>query len=273
MWVDSGGRADFSSALEGMAKNYGWCLLAFSFGWMSMGGASAPDPAGQQAAGIVAGLESGSGGKVILSEKTGRLEVRDEAGSLIDEIALGTAGKAVDVAGQEYRFSFGKDEMGRRSVLVRPGPAMQKPVTIEIFGRKSVLSTEASLLATIDQKNRIYYEPSICGQVYYVEGNRAFGSEVSRRAILQKESATLAKPSPPTTESAGTLDPAIAYNEEMESAGNKFKSAFLTVLGLPDRQATSKANVYRLGGDSAKAAPSGAPTPPAQAGRLTPPNQ
>ena len=65
-----------------------------------MGGASAPDPAGQQAAGIVAGLESGSGGRVILSEKTGRLEVRDEAGSLIDEIVPGTAGKAVDVAGQ-----------------------------------------------------------------------------------------------------------------------------------------------------------------------------
>ena len=160
---------DFSSALEGMGKNYGWCLLAFSFGWMSIGGASAPDPAGQQAAGIVAGLESGSGGRVILSEKTGRLEVRDEAGSLIDEIALGTAGKAVDVAGQEYRFSFGKDEMGRRSVLVRPGPAMQKPVSLEVFGRKAVLSPEASLLATMGERDEILYEPSLCGQVYYIE--------------------------------------------------------------------------------------------------------
>jgi hypothetical protein len=153
-----------------MGKNYGWCLLAFSFGWMSMGGASAPDPAGQQAAGIVAGLESGSGGRVILSEKTGRLEVRDEAGSLIDEIVPGTAGKAVDVAGQEYRFSFGKDEMGRRSVLVRPGPAMQKPVTLEVFGRKAVLSPEASLLATMGDKDQVFYEPSVCGQCTTLRG-------------------------------------------------------------------------------------------------------
>jgi hypothetical protein len=256
-----------------MSLHYVLWALIFSLSFLSICTASAPDPAGQQAAGIVAGVESRVGGKVVINEKTKRLEVRDEQGSLIDEIALGTSDKVVDVAGQEYRLSFGKDEMGRRSVLVRPGPGMQKPITVDVLGRKSVLSTEASLLATIDQKNRIYYEPSICGQVYYVEGNRTFGTEVSRRAILQRESATLAKPSPPTPESAGTLDPAIAYNEEMQSAGNKFKSAFLTVLGLPDRQASPKANVYRLGGDSAKAAPSGAPTPPAQAGRLTPPNQ
>ena len=256
-----------------MRKYYRLCLLSLIVGGVHICTGSAPDPAGQQAAGIVAGVESRVGGKVIINEKTNRLEVRDDQGRLIEEMPLGTAGKAVDVAGQEYRLSFGKDDLGRRSVVVRAGPGMQKPITVDVLGRKSVLSTEASLLATIDQKNRIYYEPSICGQVYYVEGNRTFGSEVSRRAILQKESATLAKPSPPTTESAGTLDPAIAYNEEMESAGNKFKSAFLTVLGLPDRQASPKANVYRLGGDSAKAAPSGAPTPPAQAGRISPPNQ
>jgi hypothetical protein len=213
------------------------------------------------------------GGKVIINEKTKRLEVRDDQGCLIEEMPLGTSSKVVDVAGQEYRLSFGKDDMGRRSVLVRAGPGMQRPITVDVLGRKSVLSIEASLLVTIDQKKRIYYEPSICGQVYYVEGNRTFGSEVSRRAILQKESATLAKPSSSTPEKAGTLDPAIAYNEEMESAGNKFKSAFLTVLGLPDRQATPKANVYRLGGDSAKSVQSGSSAPSAQAGRLTPPNQ
>jgi len=81
---------------------------------------------------------------------------------------LGTAGKVVDVAGQEYILSFGKDDMGRRSVLVRAGPGMQKPVTVEILGRKSVLSIEASLLVTIDQKDRIYYEPSICGNIYMI---------------------------------------------------------------------------------------------------------
>jgi hypothetical protein len=141
-------------------------MLCLKF--MTTGMASVPDPAGQQAAGIVAGVESGVGGKVVLNEKTKRLEVRDEKGSLIEEMPLGTAGKVVDVAGQEYRLSFGKDEMGRRSVLVRAGPGMHKPITIEILGRKSVLSIEASLLVTIDQKNQIYYEPSICGNVYMI---------------------------------------------------------------------------------------------------------
>ena len=151
-----------------MRKHYRLCLLSLIVGWVHICTASAPDPAGQQAAGIVAGVESRVGGKVIINEKTNRLEVRDDQGRLIEEMPLGTAGKAVDVAGQEYRLSFGKDDMGRRSVLVRAGPGMQKPITIEILGRKSVISIEASLLVTIDHKNRLYYEPSICGNIYMI---------------------------------------------------------------------------------------------------------
>jgi hypothetical protein len=144
-----------------------WALI-FGFGFLSISTASAPDPAGQQAAGIVAGIENGMGGIVVLNKKTNRLEVRDEQGCLIDELALGTAGKVVDVAGQEYLLSFGKDVMGRRSVLVRAGPGMQKPITVEVLGQKSVLSIDASLLATIDQENRVQYEPSICGNIYMI---------------------------------------------------------------------------------------------------------
>ena len=129
---------------------------------------SVPDPAGQEAAGIVAGLQSGAGGKLVLNEKTGRLEVRDGVGSLIDEMASGTAGKVVDVSGQEYRLSFGKDDMGRRSVLVRAGPGMQKPVTLDVFGSMAVLSVEASLLAILDSNEEVCYEPSICGEVYMI---------------------------------------------------------------------------------------------------------
>ena len=144
-----------------------WALI-FSLSFLSICRASTPDPAGQRAAGIVAGVESRVGGKVVLNEKTKRLEVRDEQGCLIDEMPLGTADKVVDVAGQEYRLSFGKDDMGRRSVLVRAGPGMQKPITVDVLGRKSVISIEASLLVTIDHKNRFYYEPSICGNVYMI---------------------------------------------------------------------------------------------------------
>ena len=137
-------------------------------GWNTIAFPSVPDPAGQEAAGIVAGIQNGSGGRLIFNEKTERLEVRDGLGSLIDEMPAGTAGKVVDVSGQEYRLSFGKDDMGRRSVLVRAGPGMQKPITLDVFGRRAVLSTEASLLATLGSNEEVIYEPSICGEVYMI---------------------------------------------------------------------------------------------------------
>ena len=158
----------FLLQIVGMQKHYGWCFILVLMGMTAITEASAPDPAGQEAAGIVAGLQNGVGGKLILNEKTGRLEVRDNLGSLIDEMAAGTAGKVVDVSGQEYRLSFGKDDMGRISVLVRAGPGMQKPITLDIFGKRAVLSTEASLLATLGSNEEVIYEPSICGEVYMI---------------------------------------------------------------------------------------------------------
>ena len=232
-----------------MRNHYRLCLLPIIVGWVPTCEASTPDPAGQQAAGIVAGLEHGSGGRVLFSEKTGRLEVRDEQGSLIDEMPLGTAGKVVDVAGQEYRLSFGKDEMGRQSVLVRAGPGMQKPITLEVFGRKAVLSPEASLLATMDEKDQVYYEPSVCGQVYYIEGVGGVGSRVSRLATQKREVAILAKPSNPTGAGPGSLASGQADDKSMEKAGDAVKSAFCAVLGLPDKQPSTKAKVYRLKGN------------------------
>ena len=151
-----------------MQKHYRWCFFLLLMEMIAITEASAPDPAGQEAAGIVAGLQIGVGGKLVLNEKTGRLEVRDGLGSLIDEMAAGTAGKVVDVSGQEYRLSFGKDDMGRCSVLVRAGPGMQKPITLDVFGRRVVLSTEASLLATLGLNEEVFYEPSICGEVYMI---------------------------------------------------------------------------------------------------------
>ena len=222
-------------------------ILCLKF--MATGMASVPDPAGQQAAGIVAGVESGAGGKVVINEKTKRLEVRDEVGSLIDEMALGTSGKVLDVAGQEYRLSFGKDEMGRRSVLVRPGPSTQKPITLDVFGRKAVLSPEASLLATMGEGDEIFYEPSVCGQVYYIEGAGAMGSRVSRLATQKREVAVLAKPSNPTGAGPGSLASGQADDKSMEKAGDAVKSAFCAVLGLPDKQPSTKAKVYRLKGN------------------------
>ena len=232
-----------------MRMHYFLLALIFGLRFLSIGTASAPDPAGQQAAGIVAGVENGVGGRVGINEKTNRLEVRDEVGSLIDEMALGTSGKVVDVAGQEYRLSFGKDEMGRQSVLVRAGPGMQKPITLEVFGRKAVLSPEASLLATMDEKNKVYYEPSVCGQVYYIEGAGGLGSRVSRLASQKREVAILAKPSNPTGAGPGSLAGGKADDKSMEKAGDAVKSAFCAVLGLPDKQPSTKAKVYRLKGN------------------------
>jgi len=154
--------------IVGMKKRYSWCFFLLLMGMTSITKASAPDLAEQVAAGIVAGLQAGVGGRLVFNKKTERLEVRDTLGTLIEEMAAGTAGKVVDVSGQEYRLSFGKDDMGRRSVLVRAGPGMQKPITLDIFGKRAVLSTEASLLATLGSNEEVIYEPSICGEVYMI---------------------------------------------------------------------------------------------------------
>jgi len=239
----------FLLQIVGMQKHYRLCFFLLLMGMTAITEASAPDPAGQEAAGIVAGLQSGVGGKLILNERTGRLEVRDSLGSLIDEMAAGTAGKVVDVSGQEYRLSFGKDDMGRPSVLVRAGPGMQKPITLDVFGRRAVLSTEASLLATLGSNEEVFYEPSICGQVYYIEGIDGVGSRVSRLATNKREVAVLAKPSNPTGAGPGSLGSGQADDKSMEKAGDAVKSVFCAVLGLPDKQPSTKAKVYRLKGN------------------------
>jgi hypothetical protein len=240
----------FLLQILGMQKHYRWCFFLLLMGMTAITEASVPDPAGKKAAGIVAGLQSGAGGKLIYNEKTDRLEVRDDLGGLVDEISLGTSGKAVDVAGQEYRLSFGKDEMARRSVLVRAGPAMQRPITLEILGRKAVLSPEASLLATLGPKEQVFYEPSICGEVYYIEGVGGVGNRVSRLATNKREVAVLAKPSNATGAGPGTLENQKEDGKEMERAGDAVKSALFSVLGLPDKQPTTKSKVYRLRGNS-----------------------
>ena len=130
---------------------------------------AAVDAAGQEAAGIVAGIQKESGARLVYNETTFRLEVRDDVGGLLEEIIPGSVSRTVDASDQEYRISFGKDEMGRPSVIVRPGPAMRKPLLVEVFGRKAVLSPNASLMATLAEDRQVFYEPSICGEVYYIE--------------------------------------------------------------------------------------------------------
>lgn len=220
--------------------------LAAACSFTSSGLFAAVDSAGQEAAGIVAGIREESGARLLHNEKTQRLEIRDDAGNLLEELNYGTVSRAVDAGGQEYRISFGKDEAGRSSVLVRPGPAMRKPLIVEVFGRKAVLSPDASLLATLADDRQVFYEPSICGEVYYIEDFQTPGSRVSRLASPQREVAVLAKPSNPMGTGPGKIESAKEDGKEVEKAGDAFKSAFFAVLGLPDKQPSGKAKVYRL---------------------------
>ena len=226
----------------------GFFLMAFSFL-----AEAAVDAAGQTAAGLVAGIEKSSAAQLVYNEKTLRLEVRDEMGNLLEEISPGALSRAVDAAGQEYRISFGKDELGRPSVIVRPGPAMRKPLLVEVLGRKAVLSPNASLLATLGDERQVFYEPSICGEVYYIEEYGGLGNRVSRLATAKREVAVLAEPSHP----GGTLPKEPAQSEKdfegMKQAGDAVKTAVFAVFGLPDKQPTPKAKVYRLKGGAPQA--------------------
>lgn len=243
----------------------GASILSLCFPFMV---AAALDPAGQKAAGLVAGIEQPIGASLVHNEKTMRLEIRDEAGSLVEELSPGTVSRAVDFAGQEYRLSYGKDEQGRPSVLVRPGPAMRTPLLVEIFGRKAVLSPNASLMATLADDRQVFYEPSICGEVYYIEDFGGTGSKVSRLASTRREVAVLAKPSNARGDGPGTLESSKDDGKGMEKAGDAFKSAVFAVFGLPDKQPSGKAKVYRLRSTSEPEDPSAVAAPvSAEAGR------
>lgn len=221
---------------------------------------AAVDPAGKEAAGIVAGIQKASGARLAYNAKTFRLEIRDDLGNLLEEMPSGSLSRTVDVSGQEYRISFGKDELGRPSVIVRPGPAMRKPLLVEVFGRKAVLSPNASLLATMAEERQVLYEPSICGEVYYIEEYGGLGNQVSRLASQKREVARLAEPMYPM--GVVPQDPARDEREfeGMKKAGDAVKTAVFAVFGLPDKQPTPKAKVYRLKGTGTSG--SGAPPNP-----------
>lgn len=206
-----------------------------------------------EADGLAAGLSPGaSGGSFFYNEKTRRLEVRDSSGLFLEEMAPGTVGKAIDAGGQEYRISFGKDELDRLSILIRPGPAMRQPVSVDLLGRKAVLSPESSLSATLIPGGKVVYEASICGQVYYIEDMGSLRGKVSRQASPSREIAVLAEPASPTAGLASNEADSEEKFEGMNQAGGAVKSAFLTFFGLPDKQPTTKAKVYRLKGSAPK---------------------
>lgn len=228
---------------------------------------SGSDPTGSEASRIMLGLDSQEPVGLVFNPVTRRLEIRSPEGNLLEEVPAGTTGRALDLPGQELRLSFGKDEEGRPSVLVRPGPAMQKPLFLKVFERKAVISPDASLSATIGKDKLIYFEPSICGQVYYVEPDWNLGGEVSRRATAMRESAVLATPSSLVAKEPGKPDPASEYKKDLESAGSAVKSAFLTLFGLPDKQPVQKTRVYKLGSGSGAAPDPNASVPSAAAGR------
>lgn len=229
--------------------------------------ASGTDPAGSEGSRMILGLDLQDPVALVFNPASKRLEIRSPEGALLDEVSAGTTGKAFDLPGQELRLSFGKDEEGRPSVLVRPGPAMQKPLFLKVFERKTVISPDASLSATIGKDKLIYFEPSICGQVYYVEPDWNLGGEVSRRATAMRESAVLATPSSLVAKEPGKPDPASEYKKDLESAGNAVKSALFTLFGLPDKQPVQKTRVYKLGSGSGAAPDPNASAPSAEAGR------
>lgn len=217
-----------------------------------------------EADGLASGISPTGGGQLSYNEKTRRLEVRDAAGVFLDEMPPGTIGKAVDAGNQEYRISFGRDELDRLSILVRAGPAMRRPVSLDLLGRKTVLSPDASLTATLIPGGKVVYEASICGQVYYIDDLGSLRGKVSRQASPSREIAVLAQPASPT----GGVVPNDAEPEErfegMNQAGDAMKSAVFTFFGLPDKEPTPKAKVYRLKGSasSAGSGPAGSATTP-----------
>lgn len=122
---------------------------------------------GPERSAVVSGFQENTHARLLYNERTHRLEVRDPSGNLLEELNAGTAGRKVSVAGQEYLISFGKDERERPSVILRPGPMTQTPVSVEVFGQRAVVSPQASLFVALTQDRRVQAETSLGGKVYF----------------------------------------------------------------------------------------------------------
>lgn len=251
----------------------GLCFLAAAWllAWNPRPGVAAPEPSPADAA--LGGLPSraelqarrakltNAPVNFLINTKNGRLEVRNFEGNVIEEYAPGTIRRVLDVGSIELKVSYGRDEQRRLSLLVRPGPAQQRPVQISVFGRRLILPPGTGVSATMEKdEDVVVIEPCLTGTIYYLD-TQPTPVEVPAEKVRMVTSKNLVRIGrdlergelPTDEELDAVVKGSLAVEEKQTpqnnagvAVGSWLQNASVSLLGLPNPQATPPATVVKV---------------------------
>ena len=195
-----------------------------------------------------------------INPKTKMLEARDVDGQILELYPSGTVGRVLDVGGYELRVSFGRDDTGHLSLMVRPGPAQQAPVQISVFNRRLILPPHTSVTASLAQDGVVVIEPCLTGTVYYLDTQPTaldvppdkvrmvssknlvrIGREVQQGTLPDEEMIDAV-----VQGSIQTEDKQTPQNNTGLAVGVWLQNAGASLMGLPNPQSTPPATVVKI---------------------------
>ena len=195
-----------------------------------------------------------------INPKTKMLEARDVDGQILELYPSGTVGRVLDAGGYELRVSFGRDDTGHLSLMVRPGPAQQAPVQISVFNRRLILPPHTSVTASLAQDGVVVIEPCLTGTVYYLDTQPTaldvppdkvrmvssknlvrIGREVQQGKLPDEEMIDAV-----VQGSIQTEDKQTPQNNTGLAVGVWLQNAGASLMGLPNPQSTPPATVVKV---------------------------
>lgn len=195
-----------------------------------------------------------------INPETKMLEVRNQDGAILETYATGTLGRVLDTGNYELRVSYGRDDIGQLSLMVRPGPAQQKPVQISVFQRRLILPPGTSVTAASGKDGVVVIEPCLTGTIYYLDTQPTpidispdkvrivktknlvrIGREVEQGRLPEEEMIDAAVQG--TLESEEKQTP---HNNAGLAFGGWLQNATTSLMGLPNPQTAPPATVVKV---------------------------
>jgi hypothetical protein len=192
---------------------------------------------------------------------TQKLEARSIDGAIVEEYPTGTVGRVLDAGGYELRVSFGRDDLRRLSMMVRPGPAQLQPVQISVFDRRLILPPGTSVSAAMEKEDGLVtIEPCLTGTIYYLDTEPTavevapdkvrlvtsknlvrIGREVEQGRLPDEEMIDAV-----VQGSLETEDKQTPQNNAGLAVGGWLQNATTSLMGLPNPQAAPPATVVKV---------------------------
>lgn len=192
---------------------------------------------------------------------TQKLEARNFEGAIVEEYPTGTVGRVLDSGGYELRISFGRDELGRLSLLVRPGPAQLQPVQISVFQRRLILPPGTSVSASMERDSDVVViEAGLTGTIYYLDTQPTpldvpadkvslaasknlvrIGREVQQGRVPDEDMIDAV-----VYGSLATEEKQTPKNNAGVAVGSWLQNATVSLMGLPNPESTPPATVVKV---------------------------